>query len=157
MSINAVRYVGYIDDGVDEFECLKCYHSITTRNWFYNPETKELNWKYCPVCGTKWEKYIPEKEKKYYRYDPRRLESVNLLSYRIQERMVFEGEEPYDWEPVAETFGFKDTIRTLKWYRDRFEDDKKRLNSIDYKMEYRYVLKESNYQKNIERSPLWYV
>ena len=138
MSINAIRFIKYVDDGVDAYQCLNCYKIIETRN-------DASSWLCCPYCTTKFEKFIPQKIKKYYPENPQRLETVNLLSYKIQERMIFDQNDVTNWETVAETFGYVDTVRVLKWYRNK--NDKREKWESDTKYEYRFVVKDTNTKK----------
>lgn len=45
--LNKFREVLYVDDGVTQYECLKCHKPFQARGLF--------GWNYCPHCGTKWD------------------------------------------------------------------------------------------------------
>lgn len=81
MSINAVRMVGYLDDGVSKYECLNCYNRWDSRTGVFvdfgdrtprDIHHSKLIWKFCPYCGTEWDGFLPNShEEDTYVYQPR--------------------------------------------------------------------------------------
>lgn len=144
--INKWRYVRYEDDGVSEYQCLKCKQTWSSRGRF-GP--------FCTWCGTKWEGELvwdteERQERDMKRATWRRRPPRTLWS--IQSRTMWDRDKTGDWQLWIDdgTDGWKDdestgydpllfSAKTMA----KFLADKRRFANNDNFMrsEYRIVMR----------------
>lgn len=100
--INKWRMIQYTDDGCELYQCLHCYNSWEART---NP--KWGKWKFCPVCGTRWDGQLKKNEKtKYYPYDTSVGISCGVWKFQVSEIGKFEDSNYDDSERVWKTISY---------------------------------------------------
>lgn len=102
--INKWRYVRYEDDGISEYQCLKCKGSWSCRGAFGT---------FCSWCGTKWDGeliwYTEERQERNMKRATWKRRPETTLWY-IQSRTMWDRDKTGDWKPWIDdgTDGWKD-------------------------------------------------
>lgn len=165
MAINRWRYVRYLDDGVSEFQCLKCYNTWDARSGpgYTHEGQYTAKWLYCPFCATKWDceatwhenDYRPIDWSKYeshyweVRYDEEPIMAEDgyqgpthhNVGWRNTENLRYAAKEAFAW--------FQEQCRTLRYERRGIFNQIKLTIVL-----YRISDKCENYRHNITRKPV---
>lgn len=110
MYIPFYRHVKYLDDGVDQYQCLYCGERINVETFQFDPS-------YCCYCGIKYKGRMIHKKYEYINIKP-----YEKIAFEIQERTMW-GDERDDNEDLwTETYQYYyspfTTIEELKKLRD---------------------------------------
>jgi len=117
MVVNKWRFVRYIDDGHNSFQCLKCKEFFTAASGPENPK-----WLYCPMCGSKWAGKHECKEQ----HDRIYASSVPSSRYWVIECRTIWGGVPQEWKQeraLPLSWPAKQVYDMLKEMRDVEPDD----------------------------------
>ena len=144
--INKWRYVRYEDDGVSEYQCLKCKATWSSRGGF-GP--------FCTWCGTRWEgELVWDTEERQERQIKRASwkRRPETTKWYIQSRSMWNRNGNGEWKPFIDdgTDGWKDdesqgyetshysavTMSKILAEKRRFRD-----NDKFWRVEYRVVLR----------------
>lgn len=133
MSINYYRYVGYEDDGVNRFQCLRCYGEWGLR-WSSSPFV------ICPLCCTHWEGQLDciEHGMQHNRENwPERKYFQVGYHWVIEERWSGFTKEtsPWEWKYVCDG---RWSARHILDMKRQFQADHQPIDpDFDFKYEYR--------------------
>lgn len=121
--MNKWRKVQYLNDGVDEYQCLKCKSRFCVFSYV------EL-WKFCPFCGTQWEGQHEcstrdeRREKIYDKMTEAQREQESLRYREFKSHFVVQKQCLWKWEPqlveeewndlmMSSELGYKEAF--LRW------------------------------------------
>ena len=130
--LNKWRYVDYTDDGCSIFECLYCHYKWESR-------TTPKDWKWCPVCGVKWDGEQPNRlqftsrypsSPQYKKYPPASFVVMRRVKHNYPKNAKWSEWSVFDtlyWENSGPEPRFKKAYNKLKRIRKLEEEHK---NSI---------------------------
>ena len=124
MSIPAIRYVNYSDEGCEIYECLNCYGKVEVRTgnrlgWDKEYEPAEYDkWKFCPYCGCQWKDYINSGEKVSSRSGRSYMRPDFSPYFILEKKYIWEEEErntDAKWESASCLFFNRNQV--VEWMR----------------------------------------